>query len=162
MKLRVSATMTNAPIILTLDCDMYSNDPYTPLRVLCYLLDPQAPSKLGYIQFPQCFKGINKTDTYACEFKHLFQIYTAGFDGLAGTSHVGTGCFFRRRVFFGGPLTLLSPKIPELGPDHVVNKPIQSQPIMELSHKVASCNYENHTKWGSEVSLFVSYLFLFS
>ena len=41
LKLRVSAAMTNAPIIPTLDCDMYSNDPQTPLRALCYLLDPK-------------------------------------------------------------------------------------------------------------------------
>lgn len=45
------------------------------------------------------------------------------------------------------------PKIPELGPYNVVDKPIQSQPIMELAHKVAGCNYENQTKWGYEVSL---------
>ncbi|CAL8157694.1 unnamed protein product [Prunus armeniaca] len=32
--LRVSATMTNAPTILTLDCDTYSNDPQTPHRAL--------------------------------------------------------------------------------------------------------------------------------
>jgi hypothetical protein len=154
--------MTNAPIILTLDCDMYSNDPHTPLRVLCYILDPQDRSKLGYIQFPQHFKEINKTDTYACEFKSLFQINPVGFDGLAGPNHVGTGCFFLRRVLFGGPSKLLSPEIPELGPYHVVNKPIRSQPIMELSNKVASCNYENQTKWGSEVSFICcGYLFIF-
>ncbi|RVW91582.1 Cellulose synthase-like protein G3 [Vitis vinifera] len=32
--LRISATMTNATVILTLDSDMYSNDPQTPLRAL--------------------------------------------------------------------------------------------------------------------------------
>ncbi|KFK43508.1 hypothetical protein AALP_AA1G134400 [Arabis alpina] len=37
--LRVSAVMTNSPVILTLDCDMYSNDPTTPLRAL-YELRP--------------------------------------------------------------------------------------------------------------------------
>ncbi|RZC81948.1 hypothetical protein C5167_044535 [Papaver somniferum] len=31
--LRVSAAMTNAPLILTLDCDMYSNDPNTPVQI---------------------------------------------------------------------------------------------------------------------------------
>ncbi|RVX04108.1 Cellulose synthase-like protein G3 [Vitis vinifera] len=46
--LRVSATMTNAPVILTLDTDMYSNDPQTPVRMLCYLLDPGMDPKLGY------------------------------------------------------------------------------------------------------------------
>ncbi|CAN7071503.1 unnamed protein product [Brassica oleracea var. botrytis] len=39
--LRVSSVMTNSPIILTLDCDMYSNNPTTPLHALCYLSDPK-------------------------------------------------------------------------------------------------------------------------
>lgn len=153
MKLRVSATMTNAPIILTLDCDMYSNDPSTPLRALCYLFNPQDQSKFGFIQFPQIFNGINKNDIYTCEFKRLFQINPVGFDGLNGGNYVGTGCFFSRRAFFGGPSKLVSPEIPELGPYNVVDKSIKSQPIMELAHKVAGCNYENQTKWGYEVSL---------
>ena len=148
--------MTNAPIILTLDCDMYSNDPSTPVRALCYLFNPQVRSKLGFIQFPQIFNGINKNDIYACEFKRLFQINPKGFDGLNGANYVGTGCFFGRRVFFGGPSTLVSPEIPELSPYHVVDKPIQSQPIKELAHKVADCNYENQTKWGYEVSRLIN------
>ena len=157
LKVRVSATMTNAPIILTLDCDTYSNDPQTPLRALCYLSDPKIRSKLGYIQFPQKFHGINKNDIYACEYKRVFQINPLGLDGLLGPNYVGTGCFFNRRVFFGGPSTLISLEITEIGPYHVVDKPIQSQPIMELAHKVAGCNYENNTKWGFEVIQFVSF-----
>ncbi|XP_034711753.1 cellulose synthase-like protein G2 [Vitis riparia] len=60
--IRVSATMTNAPVVLTLDSDMHSNDPQTPLRALCYLLDPDMDPNLGFVQFPQTFHGINKND----------------------------------------------------------------------------------------------------
>ncbi|GMI76422.1 cellulose synthase like G3, ARABIDOPSIS THALIANA CELLULOSE SYNTHASE-LIKE G3 [Hibiscus trionum] len=60
--LRVSTIMTNAPIILTQDRDMYSNDPGTPLRMLCYACDPAIQSTLGFVQFPQRFQGINKYD----------------------------------------------------------------------------------------------------
>ncbi|KAF8380023.1 hypothetical protein HHK36_027492 [Tetracentron sinense] len=149
--LRVSATMTNAPVVLTLDCDMYSNDPQTPLRALCYLSDPSSASKLGYVQFPQLFHGINKNDIYASELKRLFQLNPVGMDGIAGTSYVGTGCFFRRRAFFGGPSTLVSSEIPELNPDNVVTKSIRSQAVLKLAHLVASCNFESHSKWGSEM-----------
>ena len=159
LKLRVSAAMTNAPIILTLDCDMYSNDPQTPLRALCYLSDPKIQSKLGYVQFPQIFHGINKNDIYSCEYKRIFQIDPLGLDGLLGPFYVGTGSFFNRRVFFGGPSTLISPEITEIGPYYVVDKPIQSQPILELAYKVAGCNYENNTKWGFKVSLLVCMFF---
>ncbi|XP_042505150.1 cellulose synthase-like protein G3 [Macadamia integrifolia] len=146
--LRVSAAMTNAPVLLTLDCDMYSNDPKTPLRVLCYLSDPTLGSKLAFVQFPQHFHGINKHDIYAGEMKRLFQINPQGMDGLAGANYVGTGCFFQRRAFFGPQSSLLSPEIQELNPDHVVNKPVRSEAVLTLAHHVASCNYENQTNWG--------------
>ncbi|KAH7862201.1 hypothetical protein Vadar_001376 [Vaccinium darrowii] len=149
--LRVSAVMTNAPIILTLDCDMYSNDPQTPHRVLCYFSDTTISPKLGYVQFPQRFHGLNKNDIYACEFKRLFVTNPVGFDGLAGPNYVGTGCFFSRRVFFGGPSSFVSPEIPELRPDHVVNKPIQAQSILAMAHHVADCKYEDQSNWGSKM-----------
>lgn len=151
--------MTNAPIILTQDCDMYSNDPQTPFRVLCYLLDPKIRSNLGYVQFPQRFHGINKNDIYACEFKRIFEINPMGMDGLLGPIHLGTGCFFNRRVFFGGPSSFVPPEILELSPGNIVNKPIQSQPILAMAHRVASCNYENQSKWGSKVSSLLNFSF---
>ncbi|XVF12934.1 hypothetical protein REPUB_Repub08aG0162700 [Reevesia pubescens] len=46
--------MTNAPIILTQDCDMYSNDPQTPLRVLCYVCDPAIEPNLRTGTFFRC------------------------------------------------------------------------------------------------------------
>ncbi|KAK6251466.1 hypothetical protein SCA6_005471 [Theobroma cacao] len=160
--LRVSAVMTNAPLILTQDCDMYSNDPQTPLRVLCYLLDPALQSKLAYIQFPQRFHGLNQTDIYASEYKREFQINTMGLDGLIGPGYMGSGCFFRRRAFFGGPSTLVQPKIPELSPDHVVDKPINSREILSLAHNVAGCDYENQTEhWGFKVSEPWCFLYVF-
>ncbi|CAL5360254.1 unnamed protein product [Camellia sinensis] len=134
IKVRVSTIMTNAPIVLTLDCDMYSNDPQTPHRMLCFI-----------------FHGLNKDDIYACEFKRLFQINPVGMDGLQGPSYVGTGCFFSHRVFFGGPSSFLAPEIPELRPDHVVSKPIQAQLVLALAHQVADCKYENQTNWGSKL-----------
>ncbi|KAJ6705399.1 hypothetical protein OIU79_010159 [Salix purpurea] len=151
--LRVSGSMTNAPIVLALDCDFRSNDPRTPLRVLCYLCDPATPPDLAFVQFPQLFQGINKSDIYNAEYKRLFQINMLGFDGVSGPNYIGTGCFFRRRSFFGCPTSLISPEIPELAPDYVVDKPIQSQSILSLAHRVASCDYENQTSWGSKIGL---------
>ncbi|KAJ7952168.1 Cellulose synthase [Quillaja saponaria] len=150
--LRVSATMTNAPVVLTLDCDTYSNDPKTPSRALCYLLDPKLRNKLAYVQFPQRFHGLNKNDIYALEYKGLFHINMEGVDGLAGPNYVGACCFFNRRAFFGGPSFFVSPELPELSPEHVFNKPIlNSQQILARAYHVANSNYENQTKWGSEV-----------
>ncbi|KAK1564601.1 hypothetical protein Q3G72_006789 [Acer saccharum] len=149
--LRVSATMSNAPIVLTLDCDMYSNDPETPLRALCYISDPNIRPNLAFVQFPQRFRGINNNDIYASEFKRLFVLNPIGCDGLRGPTYVGTGAFFCRRAFFGDPSTFIAPEIVELSPNHTVDEPIKSPSILSLAHLVAGCNYENQTKWGSKI-----------
>ncbi|KAL8210039.1 hypothetical protein R6Q57_006771 [Mikania cordata] len=158
--LRVSSVMTNAPIVLTQDCDMYSNDPLTIKRALCFISDPLARPTLGYVQFPQRYHGLNKDDIYGGEFLRLFVANPVGMNGLQGPSYVGSGCFFRRRVFFGGPTSMVPPEIQQLGPDHVVEKPITAQSVLELAHHVARCNYENDTKWGFKVRLYANLIFL--
>ena len=148
LKLRVSATMTNAPVILTLDSDMYSNDPQTPLRVLCYLLDPSMDPKLAYVQFPQIFNGINKTDIYGGEAKHVFHIHPAGMDGLAGPIYLGTGGFFWRKIFFGGQLESSELK--------QGRKAIRSREVLASAHDVVQCNFESQTQWGTKVGFFTT------
>ncbi|XP_024993915.1 cellulose synthase-like protein G2 [Cynara cardunculus var. scolymus] len=141
--LRVSETITNAPIVLTVDCDMYSNDPKTPLKALCYFLNPSIDSdNIAFLQFPQIFQGINQDDIYGAEFKFIFQINMTGFDGLLGPSHVGTGCFFRRRAFYGNPSsqTLEQTRIQSIRSD-----------MLSRCHEVAKSNFEAQTKWGYEL-----------
>ncbi|KAF2316153.1 hypothetical protein GH714_041491 [Hevea brasiliensis] len=65
-----------------------------------------------------------------------------------GSNNVGTNLFFSRRAFFGSPSNFISPEIPELSPDHLVDKPIQSPEVLALAYHVAGCNYENQTPWG--------------
>ncbi|CAA7037390.1 unnamed protein product [Microthlaspi erraticum] len=151
--LRVSAVITNSPIILTVDCDVYSNDPVTPVRALCYFTDPKIKSTLGFVQFPQRFQGLSKNDIYACECKRIFVIMMIGFDGLLGPNYHGTGCFFNRRVFFGSPSNLILPEIDELRPDRIADKSVNSQEVLALAHKVAGCNYERNTNWGSKIGI---------
>lgn len=157
--------MSNAPVVLTLDCDMYSNDPQVPRRALCYLLDPQKASKLAFVQFPQRYQGINSYDTYASEIKRLFIINPLGMDGLKGTSYVGTGCFFNRHAFYSGPSSSsssLSPPPPLDVPDYKSNGTmngctIRSDSVPKVAHKVAGCNFEHGTSWGSKVSLYFAF-----
>lgn len=155
MKLRVSGSMTNSPIILTLDCDMYSNDPSTAQRVLCYFWDKNGPigPNFAYVQFPQRYHGLNNADIYASEHKRLFLINAMGLDGLNGPNYVGTGCFFHRRAFFGGPFSYVQPEIAELDPGYIVEKPINGKDVMGQAHVVAGSNYENQTNWGSKVKV---------
>ncbi|KAK4489217.1 hypothetical protein RD792_005012 [Penstemon davidsonii] len=150
--LRVSSMMTNGPIILTLDCDMISNDPSTPHKMLCYFMDNSIKPKLGYVQFPVRLFGLNRADIYGSEFKRMYHINPMGLNGLLGPDYFGTGTFFNRRVFYGGPLSFIGPEIPELSPNYVVNKPINDKAILELAHQVARCEYEKYkSKWGSKI-----------
>lgn len=153
LKLRVSGTTTNSPIILTLDCDMYSNDPTTAQRVLCYFLDQPKPigPNYAFVQFPQRYHGLNKADIYASEHMRLFRVNPMGLDGLNGPNYVGTGCFFRRRAFFGGPSSYVPPEVPELSPGYIVDKPIHGKEVLAQAHQVAGCNYESQKSWGSKV-----------
>ncbi|XP_039057000.1 cellulose synthase-like protein G3 [Hibiscus syriacus] len=149
---RVSAAMTNAPVILTLDCDMYSNDPRTPFRALCYVLDPaEIQNRLAFVQFPQEFHGLNESDIHGSEHRRLFKLNPSGLDGLSGPNYLGTGCFIRRRALLGDPSTLVPPVIKEISPDHIANNPITAPLVLEFAHRVAGCNYENQTEWGSTI-----------
>ncbi|KMZ76177.1 Cellulose synthase-like CSLG, family GT2 [Zostera marina] len=128
--LRVSSLMTNAPFILTLDCDMISNDPITPRRAMCFHLDETMAEKLAFVQFPQKFQ-VNKSDLYGNEFRRL-QTNMLGLDGMKSTIYIGTNTFFRRRALMS-------------------NMPVV--PVPEFANEVVGATYEvnGRTKWGSTV-----------
>ncbi|KAI3812822.1 hypothetical protein L1987_17534 [Smallanthus sonchifolius] len=101
--IRVSNVITNAPIILILDCDMYSNDPKTPLHALSHFIDPNNDPKLAFIQFPQRFDNLNENDIYAGQHVLETRACTLGMDGLGGMFFMGTGGFFRRQALIEYP-----------------------------------------------------------
>lgn len=152
IKLRVSAAMTNAPLVLTQDCDMFSNDPKSPLRALCYFMDPKMDPNLAFVQFPQTFHGINKDDIYSGENRDTVINNNFGMDGLLGPLYMGCGAFFRRQALFGTPVSHIPPHPSDISPHlRVVDKSMHSTEVMALAHHVAGCNYEVQTKWGLEV-----------
>lgn len=64
-QIRVSAVLTNAPYILNLDCDHYVNNSKAIREAMCFLMDPQVGRDVCYVQFPQRFDGIDRSDRYA-------------------------------------------------------------------------------------------------
>ncbi|XP_078150226.1 cellulose synthase-like protein G2 isoform X3 [Carex rostrata] len=137
---RVSSVLTNAPIILTIDCDMCSTDPTSPHRALCYFLDPITSAKLAFVQFPQHFHGLNKNDIYGSEMKRPFTINSSGLDGLCGPDYFGTNTFLARRALFGSSL---------MGGNG--EEQIGSKMVMEKAIEAAGCDYEIGTKWGDTI-----------
>ena len=128
---------------------MYSNDPTSPQRALCYFLDPIASNKLAYVQFPQRFQGLNKSDIYGGELKHLYKMNPYGMDGFGGPNYLGSNTFLSRRALFDSSLE------GESGRDL-----LEPEKVLEMATKVAACNYEAGTKWGKTVLFFLPHYLL--
>ncbi|KAI6703604.1 hypothetical protein NL676_012740 [Syzygium grande] len=94
---RVSAVLTNAPYILNLDCDHYVNNSNAVREAMCFLMDPQVGRDVCYVQFPQRFDGIDRSDRYANRNIVFFDVNMKGLDGIQGPVYVGTGCVFNRQ-----------------------------------------------------------------
>ncbi|KAF8031008.1 hypothetical protein BT93_D0255 [Corymbia citriodora subsp. variegata] len=109
---RVSAILTNAPYILNLDCDHYVNNSNAVREAMCFLMDPQVGRDVCYVQFPQRFDGIDRSDRYANRNTVFFDVNMKGLDGIQGPVYVGTGCVFNRQALYGyGPPTM--PNLPK-------------------------------------------------
>ncbi|XP_071726521.1 cellulose synthase A catalytic subunit 8 [UDP-forming] [Rutidosis leptorrhynchoides] len=109
---RVSAILTNAPYILNLDCDHYLNNSKAVRESMCFMMDPQVGRDVCYIQFPQRFDGIDRSDRYANRNTVFFDVNMKGLDGIQGPVYVGTGCVFYRQALYGyGPQSL--PALPK-------------------------------------------------
>ncbi|CAJ2677364.1 unnamed protein product [Trifolium pratense] len=98
---RVSAVLTNAPFILNLDCDHYVNNSKAVREAMCFLMDPEVGRDVCYVQFPQRFDGIDRSDRYANRNTVFFDVNMRGLDGIQGPMYVGTGCVFNRQALYG-------------------------------------------------------------
>ncbi|KAG6386747.1 hypothetical protein SASPL_151920 [Salvia splendens] len=88
---RVSAVLSNAPYLLNVDCDHYINNSKTLREAVCFMMDPTSGKKVGYVQFPQRFDGMDRHDRYSNRNVVFFDINMKGLDGLQGPMYVGTG-----------------------------------------------------------------------
>lgn len=84
----MSAVLTNAPYILNLDCDHYVNNSKAIREAMCFLMDPQVGRDLCYVQFPQRFDGIDRSDRYANRNTVFFDVSSK----LSGLSLLVTSC----------------------------------------------------------------------
>lgn len=64
MQIRVSSGISNAPVILNLDCDMHSNNSQAIRHALCFFMDEKNGHEIAFVQFPQKFKNVTKNDLY--------------------------------------------------------------------------------------------------
>jgi hypothetical protein len=73
---RVSAVMTNAPIMLNMDCDMFVNNPQAVLHAMCLLLGFDDEASSGFVQAPQRFYDALKDDPFGNQMECFFKVHS--------------------------------------------------------------------------------------
>lgn len=74
MQIRVSSEISNAPIILNVDCDMYSNDPESVKDAVCFFMDEKAGNEIAYVQYPQSFVDLSPNDLYDSSLQVTYDV----------------------------------------------------------------------------------------
>ncbi|KAL0443267.1 UNVERIFIED_CONTAM: Cellulose synthase-like protein E6 [Sesamum latifolium] len=144
--IRVSAEISNAPIILNVDCDMYSNDGDAVRDALCFFLDEKQGQQISYVQYPQNYNNTIKNDVYANLNSAVNQIELCGVDGFDGALYVGTGCFHRRESLSGKKYSGSHRIECQSVIDNIKGRSVQE--LEKASKILANCSYEKGTQWG--------------
>ncbi|XP_021281864.1 cellulose synthase-like protein E6 [Herrania umbratica] len=150
--IRVSSSISNAPFILNVDCDMYSNNSEAIKDALCFFLDEEKGHEIGYVQYPQSFGNLTKNDIYGSSLRVVMEVELAGFDGNGGPCYIGTGCVHRRETLCG--MKYSKEFKVEWRAMKNVREIKESASVLEENCKaLASCTYEENTQWGKEIGL---------
>ncbi|KAI5061318.1 hypothetical protein GOP47_0023823 [Adiantum capillus-veneris] len=177
--LRVSGIVSNAPFILNLDCDMYVNGSKALLHAMCFFVeskDMEVNDKLGFVQFPQSFEGLDKDDIYGTSMASTMEVWLKGMDGAQGPPYCGTGCVHKREALYGkspntNPCQLSSShgqKLVDmfgsstsfiLSVEDILSCSKHSTPLVDEKALMRECkllmdsSFEDKTSWGKEVGL---------
>ncbi|PKI56341.1 hypothetical protein CRG98_023360 [Punica granatum] len=153
--IRVSSVISNAPIILNLDCDMYANNTDAIREALCFFMDEERGHETAYVQFPQNFNNITPNDLYFNSCTVINEVEMKGLDGAGNgtTLYCGTGCFHRRESLCGRMYSEdYKPKLT----DERTEMKRSERTVVELEEAakaVANCSYEEGTPWGKEMGV---------
>ncbi|KAJ9672427.1 hypothetical protein PVL29_025871 [Vitis rotundifolia] len=146
---KVSSQISNANIIHSLDCDMYSNNLDTIKDALCFFMDEERGHKVSYVQFPQNYNNLKKNNIYASPRKVINEIEVAGVDGYGGAFYCGMGCFHRRESLCGRKYSKNYRGEWKRGAQKNAERTVDE--LEEASTVLANCSYEKDTLWGKEV-----------
>ncbi|KAF5479078.1 hypothetical protein F2P56_005582 [Juglans regia] len=150
--LRVSAKISNAPFILSLDCDMYANDADAVREALCFFMDERKGNEIAFVQHPQNYDNITKNDIYSASSSTVNKFELPGLGGYEAALYCGTGCFHRRESLCGKVHSKdyrgdWNSTEGEKNSDKTVNE------LEEASKVLANCSHEKDTQWGKKIGL---------
>uniref|UniRef100_A0ACD5ZCR0 Uncharacterized protein n=1 Tax=Avena sativa TaxID=4498 RepID=A0ACD5ZCR0_AVESA len=150
--IRVSSVISNSPIIMNVDCDMYSNNKDTIRDSLCFFLDEEMGHKIGFVQYPQNYNNITKNNIYGNSIQAFKKVEMGGLDSVGGPPYIGTGCFHRREILCG----MIFTKDYKVNWNGGVKDKIQENIVCNIEEKAKSlttCAYEHDTPWGNEIGI---------
>ncbi|XP_076913109.1 cellulose synthase-like protein H1 isoform X3 [Bidens hawaiensis] len=171
---RVSGVMTNAPLMLNVDCDMYANNPQVFFHAMCMVFDCKNDQDCGFYAFPQAFYDGLKDDPFGNQLDNYYYIDN-GVASLQGPFYGGSNCFHRRKVIYGlsphdnmetvgnirsedlhkvfGKSFELRESVAQILSRSNQNVEDRKSPssLIEAATRVASCSYEYCTHWGKKV-----------
>ncbi|KAL7592812.1 hypothetical protein Lser_V15G31934 [Lactuca serriola] len=149
--IRVSSKISNNPIILNVDCDMYSNNSESIRDAMCFFMDERSQNNIAFVQFPQNFDNLTRNDVYSNSLMVINDVEVGGLDSYGGCLYVGSGCFHRRDTLCGRIYTLDS----KINCEKENHKEItESIDAIENECKIlVSCSYEHNTQWGKEMGV---------
>ena len=75
-QIRVSSKISNGPVILNVDCDMYSNNPQSVRDALCFFMDEEKGHEIAFVQFPQNFGNVTTNEIYGASLRILRNVST--------------------------------------------------------------------------------------
>ncbi|KAK8634205.1 hypothetical protein V6N13_015033 [Hibiscus sabdariffa] len=146
-QIRVSSRISSSPIILNVDCDMYSNNSESIKYALCIFMDEEKGDEVAYVQFPQNFDNLTKNEIYGSSFRVIQKLEIQGLDANGGPCYVGTGCFHRREALCGKKYDK-NYKV-----DWMKLNQTKASLLEETCKVLASCSFEHNTAWGKEMGL---------
>ncbi|RWR73226.1 cellulose synthase-like protein E6 [Cinnamomum micranthum f. kanehirae] len=149
--IRVSSEISNGPIILNVDCDMYSNNAASVRDALCFFMDEDKGSEIGFVQYPQRFVNITKNDIYSNSLRLLMKVELSGMDSYGGPMYIGTGCFFRRECLSGTEYCKDYKSDWKKGAQRYGMETLEE--LEERAKGLASSTYELATQWGKEMGM---------
>ncbi|KAG8478893.1 hypothetical protein CXB51_028737 [Gossypium anomalum] len=106
LQIRISSRISNGPIILNVDCDMYSNNLESIKYSLCIFMDEEKGDEFGYVQFPQSFDNLTKNDIYGCSFRVIQKVNERA-SLLEETCKVLASCTFEHNTTWGKEMGLI-------------------------------------------------------
>ncbi|XP_073117695.1 cellulose synthase-like protein E6 isoform X2 [Elaeis guineensis] len=149
--IRVSSEISNSPIILNMDCDMYSNNSESIRQALCFFMDEEKGHDIAFVQYPQRFDNITKNDLYGSSLNAINEVEIPGLDSWGGPPYLGTGCFHRRGILYGRKY---SKDYKEDWKAGIERKTAKNACILEEKAKsLITCTFEHNTQWGQEIGL---------